>query len=212
MDYFVGDIHGQFTRLQAQLDTFFDPEVDMLYSVGDLVDRGPESYLAIEYLQKPWFKAVMGNHEDMIIKGYTDPGQRWLSEMNGGQWFWQLDKATQDETVWLFKEHLPLNRTIYINNLKIGIVHAEPPDDWDSAHTPDQAMWARDRISYGDKTVVKNVDRVYVGHTPTDFKILGNVYYIDSGAWIVNKLQKRAHDELGVPYPYLPFKFHTVYD
>ena len=43
-DFGVGDIHGYFTKLQAALDAIgFNPAVDRLFSVGDLVDRGPES-------------------------------------------------------------------------------------------------------------------------------------------------------------------------
>ncbi|MGH8462894.1 MAG: metallophosphoesterase, partial [Pseudomonas sp.] len=42
-DYAVGDIHGHFQRVWAQLmRAGFDPKVDRLFSVGDLVDRGPE--------------------------------------------------------------------------------------------------------------------------------------------------------------------------
>ncbi|WP_183132684.1 metallophosphoesterase, partial [Pseudomonas amygdali] len=42
-DFAVGDIHGHFTRLQVALDVAgFNPAVDRLFSVGDLVDRGPE--------------------------------------------------------------------------------------------------------------------------------------------------------------------------
>ena len=42
-DFAVGDVHGCFTRLQQGLDQLgFDPTRDRLFSVGDLVDRGPE--------------------------------------------------------------------------------------------------------------------------------------------------------------------------
>ena len=55
-DFVVGDVHGCFTKLQAKLDELaFAPEVDRLFSVGDLVDRGQESELAYEWLSKPWF-------------------------------------------------------------------------------------------------------------------------------------------------------------
>ncbi|MBP5144082.1 metallophosphoesterase, partial [Pseudomonas chlororaphis] len=60
-DFAVGDIHGHFTKLQAALDAVqFDPTVDRLFSVGDLVDRGPESADVDTWLAKPWFHAVRG--------------------------------------------------------------------------------------------------------------------------------------------------------
>ena len=44
-DFAVGDIHGCFTELQRGLDAIgFNPNTDRLFSVGDLVDRGPESH------------------------------------------------------------------------------------------------------------------------------------------------------------------------
>jgi hypothetical protein len=66
-DLIVGDIHGHFTKLAAALEAIgFDDSIDRLISVGDLVDRGPESLLALGWLAKPWFHAVRGNHEDML--------------------------------------------------------------------------------------------------------------------------------------------------
>src|SRR3546814_19392841 len=68
-DFAVGDIHGHFSRLQALLDAVeFDPSKDRLFSVGDLVDRGPECEQALDWLARPWFHAVQGNHEDIAIR------------------------------------------------------------------------------------------------------------------------------------------------
>lgn len=47
-DIAVGDVHGHFQRLQQALDAVgFDPAIDRLFSVGDLVDRGPDSEQAL---------------------------------------------------------------------------------------------------------------------------------------------------------------------
>ena len=68
-DLIVGDVHGCFTKLRASLDAVgFNLERDRLFSVGDLVDRGPESDRALEWLAQPWFHAISGNHEDMAIR------------------------------------------------------------------------------------------------------------------------------------------------
>ena len=43
-DFVVGDIHGCFDLLQQALDeAAFNPDRDRLFSVGDLIDRGPQS-------------------------------------------------------------------------------------------------------------------------------------------------------------------------
>ena len=40
----VGDIHGDYQLLQSRLHQLsFCPETDLLISVGDNIDRGPES-------------------------------------------------------------------------------------------------------------------------------------------------------------------------
>ena len=73
-DYIVGDIHGCFDLLQAGLDAInFNPAVDRLICVGDLVDRGAQNLKALDYLKKPWFFSVIGNHEILHIKGHLPP-------------------------------------------------------------------------------------------------------------------------------------------
>lgn len=85
-DFAVGDIHGHFTRLQAALNAAgFDPAVDRLFSVGDLVDRGPESEDVIRWLNKPWFHPVRGNHDDYVCRYDSCDQENWL--YNGGAWF-----------------------------------------------------------------------------------------------------------------------------
>src|ERR1700694_5103865 len=90
-DYCVGDIHGCFTLLQKKLDEIgFNETKDRLFSVGDLVDRGPESKECLDWLSKPWFHAVRGNHEQMAIDYFNRCGDRYMYEYNGGSWFTHL--------------------------------------------------------------------------------------------------------------------------
>ncbi len=85
----VGDLHGCYTNLMNKLDTIgFDNEKDLLISVGDLVDRGAENVECLELITFPWFRAVRGNHEQMMIDGLSERGNvnHWL--LNGGvKWF-----------------------------------------------------------------------------------------------------------------------------
>lgn len=54
-DFAVGDIHGHFVRLEVALAAVkFSPEKDRLFSVGDLVDRGPESVDVLIGMQRMW--------------------------------------------------------------------------------------------------------------------------------------------------------------
>ena len=87
-DFAVGDIHGCFWMLTCGLEVIgFDPRVDRLFSVGDLVDRGMESHRVLSWLEQPWFHAVCGNHDSMTWRAALgDPYQQVDHLQHGGQW------------------------------------------------------------------------------------------------------------------------------
>ena len=67
-DYVVGDLHGCLDLLLRLLEEVkFDQSRDRLFSVGDLIDRGPDSLGCLHLLAEPWFHAVQGNHENMLL-------------------------------------------------------------------------------------------------------------------------------------------------
>lgn len=67
-DFVVGDLHGQRPLLEARLAAVgFDPRIDRVFSVGDLIDRGPDSLETLALIEEPWFHAVLGNHELMLL-------------------------------------------------------------------------------------------------------------------------------------------------
>lgn len=198
-DFVVGDLHGMFDHLRALMaEVGFDGDRDRLFSVGDLVDRGPGSARALEWLGEPWFHACRGNHEQFVIDS-VDPGQRdfWVA-CNGGAWWLDLAPAEQDRFRNAFGR-MPLALEIETRHGRVGVVHADVPPliawdefvrrlrrgDRDSAF---HAMWSRERIGDPDGTRVPGrVDRIYCGHTPARRTLRrGNVYYIDTGAVYVH--------------------------
>lgn len=67
-DFIVGDLHGHPDVLRRLMDhVAFDYDMDRLFSVGDLVDRGPNSAGALDLLEAPWFYPVLGNHDAMLL-------------------------------------------------------------------------------------------------------------------------------------------------
>ena len=67
-DFVVGDLHGSYSAFQNLLKGLdFDKTVDRMFSVGDLVDRGPDSVSCLSLIQEPWFNAVLANHEVAMI-------------------------------------------------------------------------------------------------------------------------------------------------
>ena len=83
----VGDIHSCYGKLISALEkASFDPECDILYSVGDIADRGGEPIKTIEFLMDLRdFRPVLGNH-DGWLETYLSTGKvdlTWISH-NGG--------------------------------------------------------------------------------------------------------------------------------
>lgn len=95
-DFVVGDIHGQYDSLMAALDAVgFDEASDRLISVGDLIDRGPDSMKCLNLLYKPWFHAVLGNHEDFFVSAFLEKDASAMIGLyrNGGQWTLDEDEG-----------------------------------------------------------------------------------------------------------------------
>lgn len=197
-DYVVGDIHGEFSVLRDRLDEVaFDPDVDRLFSVGDLIDRGPESEFALDWLDQPWFYAVLGNHEEMALDAWHDADTlEWWTGSNGGEWWLKLGEEDQKAFISAF-EALPLAIEISTDRGLVGIVHADVPStmNW-QAFTDDleagdvrlrkHVLWARSRAMGRSETMRERIDgieRIYCGHTPMKSPTrLGNIYLIDTGA------------------------------
>lgn len=91
-DFIVGDIHGCYYALMWLLDKVnFDRSVDRLFSVGDIIDRGPDSELCLQLIFEPWFFMVRGNHENMYcdaVYNRTTFMHRsdYFKKSNGGVW------------------------------------------------------------------------------------------------------------------------------
>jgi serine/threonine protein phosphatase 1 len=197
-DFAVGDIHGHFSRLQKALDALgFDPACDRLFSVGDLIDRGPQSEDSLHWLEQPWFHAVQGNHEALAIQ--LDAGLRIDLETfrnSGGGWLLDASAEVQRRYASRFKE-MPLAIEIQTAHGLVGLIHADSPfSRWDRvrAYLSDQLprdkrtdevfQWSRSRIKRNDRRGVEGVRALIVGHTPVRLpKRLGNVLHIDTAGW-----------------------------
>ncbi|KPG95451.1 serine/threonine protein phosphatase [Pseudomonas sp. RIT-PI-q] len=196
-DFAVGDIHGYFTRLQAALDAAgFNPLLDRLFSVGDLIDRGPECRDVLHWLARPWFHPVRGNHDDYVVHFDTCDVDSWI--YNGGSWFAGLSLADQQAFSAQFAE-LPIAIEIETAHGLIGIVHADCPfPSWEELRieleTPEnnvqltqlqnRCMWSRRRIDQLETQGVEGLRALVVGHTPLRRPVrLGNVIHIDTAGW-----------------------------
>lgn len=83
----IGDIHGCATALAALLEAIAPRPEDVIVTLGDYVDRGPDSRGVIEQLidlsKRCTLVPILGNHEEMLLRALANPTsgalQRWLS-------------------------------------------------------------------------------------------------------------------------------------
>ena len=195
-DYFVGDIHGCYEQLMEALAKIkFNANTDRLISVGDLVDRGPDSVKCLNLLKEPWFHAVSGNHEVMMVRTFRYPRSSDNYMRNGGKWFFHLPYEEQEQLVLLADTKMSLAIEVETDIGIIGVIHANAPDDWQNYHRlnndedffydnlVEDTLWGRARIYGGQDGRVNGIDCVVVGHTPVeDVVVLDNIVYIDTDA------------------------------
>lgn len=191
-DWFVGDIHGDFPLLIHALKSLhFDKYRDRVFSVGDLTDRGVDSFHCLNLAKEKWFFPVLGNHECFILERYDEnPNTKATWMMNGGEWWLSLNHAEREAARETIASFYSLTISVEVDDLLIGVLHAEypfkhwPPDpaliDKESRKT---MLWGRDDILRGTGKHIAGVDVVVSGHTPLNTpKMKRNKLFIDTGA------------------------------
>lgn len=187
--FLMGDIHGMYDKLMACLQAVnFDYTNDTLIQLGDVVDRGPDSYLVIEELLKiKNLIAIRGNHDDCWMQGlpfYREDYQNQIevfSLYNQGarETLQSYTKRGINPMVHLSFFRNQLNYHIDNNNC---FVHGgfnrhlpiaeqrEISDLW-----WDRDLWLAAR-SYGQMEdnehrfkVKDGFDEIFIGHTPTTY-------------------------------------------
>jgi len=208
--FVVGDIHGRFDAFLDLLKAAnYNPDNDIIYSVGDLIDRGPKSYEAFNFFRenKNCF-AIKGNHEHMptTIEWYMT----WIQN-GGNETLNSLDE--HNKTIeWLKTEIHRMPWCIEVgeddDEHAFRVVHAEMPPEWSDEYfrkmlgeslTPEDPtfmhiLWSRRTISRLQENIKEDLplnvsinfhpDRSrnnFCGHTPTrDVMHIGDLWWVDT--------------------------------
>ena len=163
-DFVMGDLHGEIMQLRQALDRVsFNPICDRLFSVGDLIDRGPHSLECLRLLNEPWFFPVKGNHEAMMIFYLlSGEGGYWMS--NSGTWYLALSEAEQSEVLGLTHQALQLPYVYVVGSgeQRFQVVHAELEgtnaqleEPW-TRDTYEIATWARRLAGHYQRHVLRH--------------------------------------------------------
>lgn len=179
----IGDIHGCLSTLQALIAKA--GPVDQIISVGDLIDRGPDSFGVIKYCIDNNIQVCLGNHEFMALEAiskYLGPDYPYKRmDLLDSDWFANggsgvFDSCSKEDLQFMldYFKSLPIYiKTDYthndlpvvvshtcLNNYTYDILNATQDDL--RAHA-ESFVWAR--------TQAVNTAKFFniYGHTPTDY-------------------------------------------
>ncbi|MBU5385428.1 protein-serine/threonine phosphatase [Citrobacter cronae] len=180
----VGDLHGCFSLLMAKLrQCHFDPWQDLLVSVGDVIDRGPDSLRCLRLMRKRWIVAVRGNHEQMALDALAT-GEQLSWFMNGGAWFAHADQPAARLALEACRK-LPWILELRCRSGIHVVAHADYPDDeyqWQKEVDLQRVLWDRARLM-NNGNGIRGADHFWFGHTPLRHRLdRDNLHYIDTGA------------------------------
>lgn len=193
--YTISDIHGQFDAFMEMLNKIKFKDSDMMYIIGDVIDRGPKSVETLQYIMKQKNMVMLaGNHEYMavlclnnLLKEITQDVvddlengelmgclEEW--QMNGGgktlKALLALDKNSIVE-IYNCLVKLKIYKELEVGDKKIILVHAGLGNFDENKKLKDynimELVWDRmdyEKVYYKDKYII-------TGHTPTQF-IEGN--------------------------------------
>jgi serine/threonine protein phosphatase 1 len=167
----IGDIHGCFTALETLARFVPFRSEDVLVTLGDCVDRGPDSAAVLDWLiawrDENTLIPLRGNHEIMMLEARTDRSalRRWLSY--GGKETLESYSHLGDEgslvdvpdSHWEFLERdlVPWHETeTHI------FVHANLYPDMPLADQPDYMLYWED---FGDPSPHESGKIMVCGHT-----------------------------------------------
>jgi serine/threonine protein phosphatase 1 len=130
-DLVVGDLHGHRSLFEQELERLgFDPSRDRVFSVGDLINRGPQSLATLHLITEPWFHAVLGNHELMLLNFLGCYGSRVHSRKSfataGGDWIIEAIAKNRKAIARLADEVASLPLAIHVDSgVPFNVTHAD---------------------------------------------------------------------------------------
>ena len=179
MKYVISDIHGCYVVFLKMLKKINFSDNDILYILGDVVDRGPEPIQTLQYIMsKKNIFMIKGNHEVMMLECLLgdDIYNNVLWGQNGGDITWdQFMYLSEEEQNNMLKYLKNLPNYIIVDN-KI-LVHAGiyPPKilknkdmEYNMKHQyEDDLLWSRDEFIFSPTTIKDYI--VIFGHTTTSY-------------------------------------------
>ena len=170
----MSDIHGNLKNFNSIMEQIKLQESDMLYILGDVIDRYPDGIKILRKIMKmPSAKMLLGNHEYMMLNAIGNDDEINLSALyyNGGKCTHDYIKHIQKDMrkeIFDYLRSLPLNIDIKVGGKKYKLVHGFPKEfykDSDMKYDSETEFTVWKRVQpYG----IAPEDYILIfGHTPT---------------------------------------------
>ncbi len=214
--YVIGDIHGRLDLLERAIaaigrDVGRHGAAALTVTVGDYIDRGPDSRGVIERLaENPFptpYVALKGNHESFLEAFLADPATGLHWRLQGGDEtllsYGVAVDLSDEEAADLLRAALPPGHLRFLQSLKMWHIHRkyflchagvrpgvplERQDDHD-------LLWIRDAFLNSTTDFGKVVVH---GHTPVAAPdVRPNRINVDTGAFATGRLTCVALDDNG---------------
>ncbi len=186
--YVMSDLHGNYKSYKTMFEKINFQDQDMMYILGDVLDRGPNPIqIILDLMQRPNVELIAGNHcvmacecLEFLMKKITMENISLLNEEMLGKlldWyangaasttkeFHQCDEATQKEII-EFISDLEVYEALEVGGRSFILVHAGLGN-----FSPDRPLWDYElnelvwqRPDYNTKYFENQY--VITGHTPT---------------------------------------------
>lgn len=162
--YIISDVHGCFKTLLALINKLPNKEKSKICFVGDLVDRGQNSYAVIKFIMDNNYDCVLGNHELMFLEyapmlkddRKNDSLKHWLFDSGGEETINSYSSKKEFYKQLDFLKSLPLyikykdfrtkdNRYLVVSHSSVGKVWElrKSKKEEDEDKFENQLLWSR---------------------------------------------------------------------
>lgn len=191
MRYVIGDIHGGVKTLKALLRTLNLNHSDHLFTLGDYVDRGPDSKGVLDTiigLMEAEFgvTALLGNHDDLMLKAITADSDNFAKSCLGN-WIESFGISAPKEVPQMYVNFLASLPLIVVEQDYV-LVHSglafdapDPIADSQSRHMLWQETGVPDRRNIGGRVVVTGHLISSIGEIR--YSLGSDRIYLDNGAF-----------------------------
>lgn len=202
--YVVSDLHGHydlFLKLLKEIELTSD---DVLYILGDVIDRGEDSIKLLRYIRnQPNITMLLGNHEDMMYRATmnNEDESMWLYS-GGKETLLEMDvlDVHVDDVIEMFVDaplyvHIEVgHRTFYLAHASLKFDNGRLCEDQDK----EKVLW-HCYFGKNDYKLKENEFAIF-GHVRSDYVLfqsdesnkkynghvfrVNSAYYIDGSHWL----------------------------